>query len=84
LWGKVGSQHNPIKSIYNTSIENSKTSIENSKIRWPPTPTLSRTRVGRYSRTTIPREARKLLGIAEGDVVEWVYEDGKIIVRRGV
>jgi AbrB family looped-hinge helix DNA binding protein len=49
-----------------------------------PTPTLSRTRVGRYSRTTIPREVRKLLGISEGDVVEWIYEDGKIIVRRGV
>jgi AbrB family looped-hinge helix DNA binding protein len=32
----------------------------------------------------MPREVRKLLGISEGDVVEWVYEDGKIIVRRGV
>jgi AbrB family looped-hinge helix DNA binding protein len=48
-----------------------------------PTPTLSRTRVGRYSRTTIPREVRKLLGISEGDVVEWVYEDGRVVVRRG-
>jgi len=24
-----------------------------------------------------------LLGISEGDVVEWVYEDGRVIVRRG-
>jgi AbrB family looped-hinge helix DNA binding protein len=46
-------------------------------------PTLSRTRVGRYNRTTIPREAKRLLGIGEGDVVEWVYEDGRIYVRRG-
>jgi len=50
----------------------------------PPTPTPPRTRVGRYDRITIPREVRKLLGISEGDIIEWVYEDGKIIVRRGV
>jgi bifunctional DNA-binding transcriptional regulator/antitoxin component of YhaV-PrlF toxin-antitoxin module len=24
-----------------------------------------------------------LLGISEGDVVEWVYEDGKVVIRRG-
>ncbi len=45
-------------------------------------PTLSRTRVGRYSRTTIPREVRKLLGISEGDFVEWVYENGRVYVRK--
>jgi AbrB family looped-hinge helix DNA binding protein len=45
--------------------------------------TLSRTRVGRYNRTTVPREVRKLLGISEGDIVEWVYEDGRVYVRRG-
>jgi AbrB family looped-hinge helix DNA binding protein len=66
-----------MESTYNPSIEDS-------KIEWFLTPTLSRTRVGRYNRTTIPREARKPLGISEGDIVEWVYEDGKIIVRKGV
>jgi AbrB family looped-hinge helix DNA binding protein len=75
--GRIGFQYYPIGSAYNLPIENPKGG-------WPPTPTLSRTRVGRYSRTTIPREVRRLLGISEGDVVEWVYEDGKIIVRRGV
>jgi AbrB family looped-hinge helix DNA binding protein len=45
--------------------------------------TLSRTRVGRYNRTAIPREVRKMLGISEGDIVEWVFEDGRVIVRRG-
>ena len=40
--------------------------------------------MGRYNRTTIPREVRKLLGINEGDIVEWIFEDGKIIVKRGV
>jgi AbrB family looped-hinge helix DNA binding protein len=30
-----------------------------------------------------PREVRKLLGISEGDIVEWVYEDGRVCVRRG-
>ncbi len=39
---------------------------------------------GRCNRTTIPREVRKLLGISEGDVVKRVYEDGKVIVKRGV
>jgi AbrB family looped-hinge helix DNA binding protein len=46
-------------------------------------PTLSRTRVGRYNRTTIPKEVRKLLGISEGDIVEWVYEDGRVVIRGG-
>jgi len=45
--------------------------------------TLSRTRVGRYYRTTIPREVRKILGgIKEGDVIEWVLENGKIAVEK--
>jgi AbrB family looped-hinge helix DNA binding protein len=39
--------------------------------------------VGRYNRTTIPREVRKLLGITEGDVVELVFEDGRVVIRRG-
>jgi len=45
-------------------------------------PILATTRVGRYFRTTIPREVRKLLDINENDVIEWIFEDGKIIVRR--
>jgi hypothetical protein len=61
--GKIELQYNPMEPIYNPSIEDSKRG-------WFPTPTLSRARVGRYSRTTIPREVRKLLGISEGDVVE--------------
>jgi AbrB family looped-hinge helix DNA binding protein len=65
-----------MESTYNPSIEDSKRG-------WSPTPTLSRTRVGKYNRTTVPREVRKLLGISEGDVVEWVYEDGKVVIRRG-
>mgnify|MGYP001772812948 CR=1 FL=1 len=43
---------------------------------------LAVTRVGRYHRTTIPREVRKLLGINEDDEIEWVFEGGK--VRLGV
>jgi AbrB family looped-hinge helix DNA binding protein len=53
-------------------------------VGWFPTPTLSRTRDGRYNRITIPRVVRKLLSISEGDIVEGVYEDGKVIVKRGV
>jgi AbrB family looped-hinge helix DNA binding protein len=74
--GRIELQYYLIESAYNLPIENPKGG-------WSPTPTLSRTRVGRYSRTTIPREVRRLLGISEGDVVEWVYEDGKVVIRRG-
>lgn len=42
------------------------------------------TKVGRYYRTTIPREVRKLLGINENDKIEWVFEDIKVIVRKKV
>jgi bifunctional DNA-binding transcriptional regulator/antitoxin component of YhaV-PrlF toxin-antitoxin module len=46
-------------------------------------PLLSRTKIGRDLRTTVPREVRKILDIKEDDFVEWVFEDGRIIVRRG-
>jgi AbrB family looped-hinge helix DNA binding protein len=47
-------------------------------------PLLSRTKIGRDLRTTAPREVRKILDIKEGDIIEWVYEDGRVYVRRGV
>ena len=43
---------------------------------------LAVTRVGRYHRTTVPREVRKLLGVAENDEIEWVFEDNKVVVRK--
>lgn len=45
-------------------------------------PILARTRVGKYFRTTVPREVRKILEIKENDVVEWVLERDRIIVRK--
>ncbi len=45
-------------------------------------PVLARTKIGRGYRTTVPREVRKLLGINEGEEIEWVFEDGRVIVRR--
>ena len=45
-------------------------------------PVLAVTRVGRYYRTTIPREVRKLLGIGVNDEVEWVFEDGKVVIKK--
>ena len=45
-------------------------------------PVLSVTKVGRYYRTTIPREVRRLLDIDENDEIEWVFEDNKIIIRK--
>jgi bifunctional DNA-binding transcriptional regulator/antitoxin component of YhaV-PrlF toxin-antitoxin module len=46
-------------------------------------PVLAKTRIGKYFRTTVPREVRKILEIKENDVVEWVLERDKIIVRKG-
>jgi len=46
-------------------------------------PILARTKIGRGYRTTVPREVRKLLGIGESDEVEWIFEDGKVIIRKG-
>ena len=40
------------------------------------------TRVGRYNRTTIPGEVRKLLDLQEGDEVAWLFEDGKIVIEK--
>jgi len=46
------------------------------------TPMLASTKVGRRYRTTVPREVRKILGLGEGDEVEWAFEDGRVVVRR--
>ncbi len=40
------------------------------------------TRLGRYHRTTVPEEVRKLLGLGERDEVAWVLEDGRIVVEK--
>ena len=45
-------------------------------------PVLAKTRIGKYFRTTVPREVRKILEIKENDIVEWVLEDNRIIVRK--
>ena len=45
-------------------------------------PVLAMTRIGKYYRTTVPREVRKLLNINENDIIEWVFENGKIVVRK--
>ena len=46
-------------------------------------PVLAKTRIGKYYRTTVPREVRKILEVKENDMVEWVLEKDKIIVRKG-
>lgn len=43
---------------------------------------LSKTKIGRYNRTTVPEEARKFLEVKEGDEIEWVFSGGKIYVRK--
>jgi len=43
---------------------------------------LASTKVGRRYKTTVPREVRKILGLGEGDEVEWAFEDRRVVVRR--
>jgi bifunctional DNA-binding transcriptional regulator/antitoxin component of YhaV-PrlF toxin-antitoxin module len=43
---------------------------------------LDKTRLGRFYRTTIPENVRKFLNVSQGDFVEWVFAEGKIIVRK--
>ena len=45
-------------------------------------PILATTRVGRFYRTTIPREVRKLLELREGDEIAWVLEENRIVVEK--
>jgi AbrB family looped-hinge helix DNA binding protein len=43
---------------------------------------LDKTKVGRANRTTIPESIRKLLQIKEGDFLEWIFDNGKIFIRK--
>jgi len=45
-------------------------------------PVLTVTRVGKSFRTTIPKEVRRILEIGIGDEIEWIFDDGKIVVRK--
>jgi len=45
-------------------------------------PVLATTRIGKYYRTTVPREVRKILELNENDEIEWVLENDRIIVRK--
>ena len=39
-------------------------------------------KIGKYYRTTVPREVRNILGLKENDEIEWVLDNGKIIIRK--
>jgi bifunctional DNA-binding transcriptional regulator/antitoxin component of YhaV-PrlF toxin-antitoxin module len=43
---------------------------------------LEKTKLGKYCRTTVPESVRKLLQVGEGEFVEWVFNDGRIYVRK--
>jgi len=43
---------------------------------------LKTTRLGRYHRTTVPEEVRKLLNLREGDKIAWILEESRIVVER--
>jgi len=43
---------------------------------------LKTTRLGRYHRTTVPEEVRKLLNLHEGDEIAWILEESKILIEK--
>jgi AbrB family looped-hinge helix DNA binding protein len=43
---------------------------------------LDKTKLGKFNRTTIPESVRKLLQVKEGDFVEWIFNDGRIFIRK--
>ncbi|WP_243666045.1 AbrB/MazE/SpoVT family DNA-binding domain-containing protein [Vulcanisaeta sp. JCM 16159] len=45
---------------------------------------LARPKAWHNGRTTIPREVRAVLGIKDGDQIEWILKNGEIKVRRVV
>jgi len=45
-------------------------------------PDLATTRIGKYYRTTVPREVRKILGIGINDEIVWILEGNKIVVMK--
>ena len=43
---------------------------------------LAKTKVGRYHRTTVPEEVRRILDIKEGDEIVWIQEGDKIYIEK--
>ncbi|MGC9108553.1 MAG: AbrB/MazE/SpoVT family DNA-binding domain-containing protein [Infirmifilum sp.] len=39
-------------------------------------------RVWHNVRTAMPKEVRAVLGISDGDGIEWIFEGGKVIFRN--
>ncbi|MGQ4834179.1 MAG: AbrB/MazE/SpoVT family DNA-binding domain-containing protein [Candidatus Asgardarchaeia archaeon] len=40
------------------------------------------TKVDKMGRTVIPSKIRKLLNLKEGDVIEWIIENNRIIIKK--
>jgi len=45
-------------------------------------PVLAITKVDKNFRTTNPKEVRRILEISINDEIEWVFEDGKVVIRK--
>lgn len=43
---------------------------------------LEKTKIGRYFRTTVPEEVRKIMDLEEGDEIIWVQDGKKILIDR--
>ena len=40
------------------------------------------TRLGKYNRTTVPGEIRKLISLQEGDELAWILEKNRITIEK--
>ncbi|MCD6513791.1 MAG: AbrB/MazE/SpoVT family DNA-binding domain-containing protein [Candidatus Odinarchaeota archaeon] len=40
------------------------------------------TKVDKMGRTVIPSKIRKLLNLKEGDLIEWIIENNKIVIKK--
>jgi len=43
---------------------------------------LAKSKLWGKGHTTVPSEVRKILNLRNGDYIEWIYENGKIVVRK--
>jgi hypothetical protein len=43
---------------------------------------LYKTKLGKFYRTTVSENVRGLLKVGIGDLIEWIFNDGRVYVRK--
>jgi antitoxin PrlF len=47
-----------------------------------PKPASKKSRITAQGQTSVPADIRKKLGVGPGSTIEWIEENGKVVVRR--